>query len=175
MCKKLTSAGKRCYGGKRLHGSVKGIVIHFTDATPLNTDTAKNNCDYFATGNDRQASAHIFIDYAGLSARSLPINTVGYSVGNPGGSFERGSYYSTLNNSNTISIELCAIVGRAASPEQIATLVKVCKWLKKQCPNIEHIVRHYDIVKKKCPAYYVDHQSEWLKLQRKLKNACWII
>lgn len=174
-CKAKTSAGKRCYGGKRLHGSIKGIVIHYTDATPLNTDTAKNNCDYFATGNNRQASAHIFIDYAGMSARSLPLNTVGFSVGNPNGSFARGTYYSTLSNANTVSIELCAIVGRAASEDQIQTLIKVCKWIKKQCPNVEHIVRHYDIVKKECPAYYVENNREWLKLQRRLKDACCII
>ena len=167
-CKAKTSDGKRCYGGKRTHGSVKGIAIHYTDATTQNTDTAKNNCDYFATGNDRQASAQIFIDYEGLSARSLPLNTVAFSVGNPRNSYAKGSYYSTLNNANTVSIELCGIVGRPISEAQKETLLKVCKWVKKQCPNIEYVVRHYDIVKKECPKWYVDNPSDWFRLRKEI-------
>ena len=171
MCKSKTSSGLRVYGGIRNKKNIKGIVIHFTDATPKNTDTAKNNCDFFATGIDRQASAHIFIDYMGLSARSLPLNRVAFSVGNPKNSYRRGSYYSTLNNDNTVSIELCGIVGRPASDYQIETLKKVCKWIKSKCPNVEYIVRHYDIVQKECPKWYVDNKKDWLKLQSELLTA----
>jgi N-acetylmuramoyl-L-alanine amidase CwlA len=171
MCKKKTSSGLRIYGDLRNRKNIKGLVIHFTDATPKNTDTAKNNCDYFATGIDRQASAHIFIDYMGLSARSLPLNRVAFSVGNPKNSFKKGAYYSTLNNSNTVSIELCAIVGRPISNYQKETLIKVAKWVKKKCPNLIHVVRHYDIVQKECPKWYVDHKSDWLKLQSEILTA----
>lgn len=167
-CKAKTSAGLRCYGNKRSRDSIKGIVIHYTDATPKNTDTAKNNCDYFATGNNRQASAHIFIDYAGLSARSLPLNVTAFSVGNPRNSYPRGKYYATLNNENTVSIELCAIVGRPMSTYQMQTLIDVVKWIKKKCPNVDTICRHYDIVKKECPKYYVDNPEEWKKVKHKL-------
>ena len=58
------------YGGLRTHGKVVGIVIHYTGNK---SDTAKNNADFFATGNTRSAGAHIFIDGKGLSARSIPL------------------------------------------------------------------------------------------------------
>lgn len=153
------------YGGLRTHSAIKGIVIHMTGN---NGDTAKNNADFFATGNNRQAGAHIFIDGKGLSARTIPLNRVAWSVGNPKGAYAKGSYYSTLNNANTVSIELCDIVNHGVSEAQKETLIKVCAWLKKQCPKIEYVVRHYDIVKKQCPEYYIKNNSEWLKLRKEL-------
>ena len=44
---------------KRKRKDVKYIVIHFT---ANKGDTAKNNADYFATGNTRQVGAHFFVD-----------------------------------------------------------------------------------------------------------------
>ena len=153
------------YGGLRKKESIKGIVIHYTSGSK---DTAKNECDYFATGNTRNAGAHIFVDYEGLSGRSIPLNRIAWSVGNPGGCYKRGTYYATLNNSNTVSIELCGIANRLASEAQIKETIKIVKWLKKKCPNIEYIVRHYDIVKKNCPAPYVADEKAWLKLRSRL-------
>ena len=156
------------YGGLRTHGKVEGIVIHYTGNK---SDTAKNNADFFATGNTRSAGAHIFIDGKGLSARSIPLDRVAYSVGNPKGAYKRGAYYTMLNNTNTVSIELCDLVGHGVTDLQRRTLVKVVKWLKKQCPNIKYIVRHYDIVQKQCPPYYIEHKDKWLSLQADLLNA----
>ena len=156
------------YGGRRSHSSVQGIVIHYTGNAH---DTAKNNAEFFATGNTRSAGAHIFIDGKGLSARSIPLNRIAYSVGNPAGAYKRGSYYSTLNNANTVSIELCDIVNHGITQAQYNTLIKVCKWLKKQCPAITHVVRHYDIVQKDCPSWYVSHKNEWKKLRDEIIKA----
>lgn len=162
MCKAKTKEGKRIYGAKRNPLHVRGIVIHFTGAG-LN-DTAKNNADYFATGIDRQASAHIFIDREGRSARSLPLNRIAFSVGKCG--YDKGKYYATLSNENTINIELCGLGSdgsdcRKMSLAQYETLVKVVKWIKKKCPNVDYICRHYDVVKKVCPAYYVLKPDDW--------------
>lgn len=160
---------KKCsYGGLRSRSKVISIVIHNTGN---NGDTTKNNVDYFATGNTRSAGAHIFIDRYGLTGRSIPLNRIAYSVGNPAGSYKKGVYYSTVNNSNSVSIELCDITNRAVSVEQKAALIKVCKWLKKQCPNIVCVVRHFDVVQKDCPHYYVKNTKEWLQLQKDLMRA----
>lgn len=158
-------AKKNSYGNLRSLKSIKGVAIHYTSGK---TDTPKNECDYFATGNTRSAGAHIFIGYDGSSGYSVPITRTAWSVGNPNNCYARGSYYSTLNNSNTVSIELCAIADRLASEAQIQMLEKTLKWLKKKCPNIEHIVRHYDIVKKDCPAPYVEDGKAWRKLRNRL-------
>ena len=162
-CKAKISGGLRCFGFKRLKRSVEGIVIHNTGNVG---DSAKNNCDFFATGNNRQASAHIFIDRDGLSGRSLPLNTIAFSVGNPNNSYARGPYSTMLNNANTVSIELCDIIGQPVSEKQKETLIEVCRWIKKHCPNVRYVVRHYDIVKKNCPEYYVKNEKEWLKLRK---------
>lgn len=157
----------RVYGGRRLRKNIVGVVIHYTSGSK---DTARNECDYFATGIDRSASAHIFIDYAGKTGRSVPLNRIAYSVGNPNGCYKRGGFYSTLNNANTVSIELCGIANRLASEKQIKATEKVIKWLKKQCPNLRYIVRHYDIVKKACPLPYVENEKEWRKLKNRLSQ-----
>ena len=57
-------AKKVSYGNLRNRKNIKGIVIHYTSGSK---DTAKNECDYFATGNTRNAGAHIFVDYEGVS------------------------------------------------------------------------------------------------------------
>ena len=172
MCKAKTNDGKRIYGAKRNLLHVRGIVIHFTGAGLK--DTAKNNADYFATGIDRQASAHIFIDREGLSARSLPLNRIAFSVGKCG--YDKGKYYATLSNENTINIELCGLGSdfgdcRKMSLAQYETLVKVVKWIKKKCPNVDYICRHYDVVKKNCPAYYVKNPDEWKTIKKGLLMA----
>lgn len=153
------------YGSLRNRNKVKGIVIHYTS---LKNDTAKNECDYFATGNTRCAGAHIFVDYKGKTGKSVNLNRIAFSVGNPGGAYARGSYYSTLNNTNTVSIELCGIADRLASEKQIKATEEVIKWVKSKCPNVKYIVRHYDIVKKACPLPYVENEKEWRKLQNRL-------
>ena len=153
------------YGALRNKKNIKGIVIHYTSGSK---DTAKNECDYFATGNTRSAGAHIFIDYEGKSGRSIPLTRTAWSVGNPGGCYQRGTYYSTLNNSNTVSIELCGIANRFASEVQIEETEEVIRWIKRSCPNVQYIVRHYDIVRKNCPAPYVENEKAWRQLQKRL-------
>jgi N-acetylmuramoyl-L-alanine amidase CwlA len=150
------------YGGTRSRKDIEGIVIHNTGNVG---DTAKNNADYFATGNTRSAGAHIFIDGNGLTAYSVPLTRIAYAVGNPKGAYTRGLYYATLNNANTISIELCDIVNHGVTDAQLTALIRVVSWLKIKCPNIRHIVRHYDIVQKDCPTFYVQNKTLWKKLR----------
>lgn len=150
---------------KRSNKDVLGLVIHYTGNRG---DSAKNNMMYFSKkygSNTRSAGAHIFIDANGLSARSIPFNRSAWSVGNPNNCYGHGAYFEILNNSNTVSIELCDIVDHEVTQAQHDTLIKVAKYIKKKCPNIKYIVRHYDIVKKDCPHYYVANPSKWLNLQ----------
>ena len=57
---------------KRNRKDVKYIVIHYTGNS---NDTAKNNADYYATGNTRLAGAHFFVDKLGNTARSIPMGS----------------------------------------------------------------------------------------------------
>lgn len=158
-------ANKCSYGDLRSKSDVLGIVIHYTGNYG---DTAVNNMKFFATGNTRSAGAHLFIDREGVTALSVPITRVAWSVGNPNNSYARGSYFAMLNNKNTISIELCDIVDKPISEKQKEALLCAIRYFKKKCKNIRYIVRHFDIVQKDCPHYYVENQKEWLRLQSEL-------
>ena len=151
----------------RLKRNVEGIVIH---NTANSGDSAWGNCHYFGKDGDnvRQAGAQFFIDQKGVIGRSIPMNRTAYEVGNPNGSYAPGTYYNTLNNSNTVSIELCDIMVREPSEEMLASLERLVIYIKKHCPNVKHIVRHYDIVKKECPERYVRDEKAWRKLQGRL-------
>lgn len=150
---------------KRKDSSVKAIVIHGTGGT---VDTAKNELDYFATGNKRYAGAHAFVDYKGKAGCSIPRNRVAWSVGDKNG---QGRYYGKYNNMNTISIELCAIEKKEISKAQLATLKKLIRYYGKKCPNIDNIVRHYDITTKLCPTFYTGSNKKdaiWQHLRSEL-------
>lgn len=149
---------------------VIGIVIHNTGNTG---DSAWGNCHYFGSDGDniRQAGAHFFIDQNGYIGRSIPMNRSAYAVGNPKGSYAPGPYYSTLNNNNTVSIELCDIMIKEPSEEMLVSLDRLVKYIKKYCPNVKYIVRHWDIVRKECPERYIktaENEKAWTKLHARL-------
>lgn len=153
---------------KRKRKDVKYIVIHNTGNYK---DTAKNNADYFATGNIRKAGAHIFIDRDGKIAKSIPLNRTAYSVG---GLFSTdngaGSLVTVCTNYNSVSIELCDIVNQPVSEKQLKALIKTIKYVKRHCKNVKYIVRHWDVNGKDCPHYYKGvNNKEWKKLWKKLK------
>ena len=160
---------KKCsYGSIRTLGSIRGLVIHYTGNAG---DSAKNNALFFSKkygSNERSAGAHIFIDGNGVSAKSVPFNRTAWSVGNPGGAYAPGTYNKLLNNANTLSIELCDIVDHPITDAQRETLLDVCAYIAKKCKNIKYVVRHFDIVQKDCPHYYVHNQKEWLRLQSEI-------
>lgn len=155
--------GKPC---KRALSSIKAIVIHYTAGTK---DTAKNECDYFATGNDRYAGAHSFADVEGKTGRSIPPSYIAWSVGDS--SNGHGAYYDKYNNSNTVSIELCGIAGRDISAKQLKALRKLIRYYKRKCPNITNIIRHYDVTTKVCPSRYcgsIHNNEKWQILKSEL-------
>lgn len=154
------------YGGLRLKSKIIGVALHWTEGS---NDTAKNECDYFATGNDRYAGAHIFIDRMGNVALSIPLKYTAWSVMSRG--YTSGAYDGILDNTNTISIELCGCNdghdnGIIMNIAQETALYDVLRWIKKQCPNVKHFVRHYDIKRKPCPKYYVDNTEDWKTLKK---------
>lgn len=157
------------YGGLRLRSKITGVALHWTNAGS-DKDTCYNNCDYFATNNDKQAGAHLFIDRNGKIGYSIPLKRTAWSVMSRG--YTDGAYGGVLDNTNTVSIELCGCEdpkthkGIPMTAEQEESLYKVLKWVKKRCKNVEHFVRHYDIRKKNCPDYFVTHAEEWNKLHK---------
>lgn len=136
---------------KREKKNIKAIVIHNTGNK---RDSAKNNADFFATGNKNRVGAHFFVDRKGKIARSIPMNRTAWSVGVFYGKFghvDGGSWWGTFDNFNTVSIELCDIVDQYPSKKQIKAVKKLVKYIKRYCKNVKYICRHWDICNKDCP------------------------
>ena len=160
----------KCSGGKpvkRKATSIIALCVHLTSGT---RDTAKNECDYFATGNTRSAGAHSFADLQGKTGRSIPWNYIAWSVGDS--SNGHGKYFGIINNSNSISIELCGIADKSGVTDaQKKALKKLIRYYGKKCPNIKYIVRHYDVTTKSCPAPYCGspkNDAKWQSLKSEL-------
>lgn len=156
------------YGMKRSLKSVRYIVIHYTGN---NKDTAKNNADYFATSNTREAGAHFFVDKNGKVARSIPMNLVAYSVGGKYSlSNGAGAYYNVASNRNTVSIELCDCVSGSNWEQMLATR-KLISYIKKKCPNVTMIIRHWDVNGKTCPLPFCGRENKnWTLFKRFVSN-----
>lgn len=156
------------YGGKRNRDNVTTIVIHYTGNK---NDTAYANARYFATGNSRQAGAHFFVDRKGDVYKSINMNRIAYSVG---GKYtvlgEAGKYYGKVTNANSVSIELCDCVDKEISREQKESLLRLVKYIKSKCSNVNKVIRHYDVNGKNCPAYYVSNKGAWKNLKASLEN-----
>lgn len=151
---------------KRSKKSICYLVIHSTGGT---RDTAKNEADFFATGNDRYAGAHSFVDKRGKTSRSVPYTYTAWSVGDVKNG--KGKYYGSCTNANSISIELCGVENVDITTAQKAALKKLVRYYGKKCPNIKTIIRHYDVTTKHCPTRYcgsVKNDAKWQKLKDEL-------
>lgn len=149
---------------------VQYIVIHNTGGT---TDTCRNECDYFATGNTRSAGAHIFVDLDGNAGLSVPLKYTAWHCGGGLQGSEKGShsYYGKCTNANSVGIELCGIANKYCTAEQIEKTRAVIRWIKKKCPNAQTIIRHWDVTGKDCPHMYKGERNiQWDKLKRHIDS-----
>lgn len=163
-------AKKISYGGTRPFKHIEYIVIHYTGNKG---DTARNNVDYFAKGNTRQAGAHYFVDQAGSVYQSVALGSVAWSVG---GFFTfangAGKYYNKCTNYNSVSIELCDCATKDPSEKMIKAVKALVAFIKKQCPNAKTIVRHWDVNGKSCPARMTGtNNAKWNKFRKAIQGA----
>lgn len=154
------------YGGKRNLKEVKYIVIHFTGNKG---DTAKNNADFYATENAREAGAHFFVDKNAEIWQSIPMERIAWSVGHfftkDGGA---AAYYKKCTNANSVSIELCDCL-KNVSWEQMLAVRELVQYIQKHCPNAKTIIRHWDVNGKECPGPMIGKDNlKWKHLHNKL-------
>lgn len=146
------------YGKKREIKDIDFIVVHFTANA---NDTAKNNVDYFATGNKRSAGAHYFVGRDGV-AESISANLVAWSVGDKQAKLNGGgSKMNVCFNSNSVSVELCDF---RKWNDKIATIAAefISALRHDLFINKNNIIRHYDVTGKLCPAPLVN-EDMWNK------------
>lgn len=163
--KKILSKGNN-YGANRSTKCIDYIVIHYT---ANNGDTAVNNGNFFKN-NNVGASAHFFVD-SNKIVNSVPVNYEAWHCGyDPGGRY----YHPSCRNWNSIGIELCDDNpggGIYPSSKTIANAVALTKELmKKYNVSASHVVRHYDVTHKLCPAYWSGSDKKNKLWQTEFKN-----
>lgn len=143
---------------------IKYIVIHYVGAV----GSAKANCEYFAAAN-RGASAHYFVDHNGDIYQSVEDANQAWHCGcTP----TNGLTYKhpECRNKNSIAIELCCrTTGSSSSVDsswyfEDATVLSAIELTKELMAkyNIpaDHVIRHYDVNGKVCPAPYVYNKGK---------------
>lgn len=159
--KLLANSGNYTRGRTR---SIKYIVVHYT---ANNGDTAKGNCNYFATGG-RNASAHYFVDENSIY-QSVADSDTAWSVG-------ANTYvHSDCRNNNSISVEMCSRIGADGKyyikEDTVTNAVTIVKDLmEKHNVPIDNVLRHYDVTGKKCPEPFVKDISQWTEFKKRLEE-----
>ena len=135
---------------------VNGIVIHYVGNPGT---TAQNNRDYFDSLKDKQdryASSHFVVGLNGEVIQCIPLN--------------EESYASNNRNYDTISIEVCH--PDESGKFKKATYQSVVNLTAYLCNMFDldekDVIRHYDVTRKICPKYYVEHEDAWLALKSKI-------
>lgn len=149
---------KQANGANFAHGRtqpVQFLVIHYT---ANNGDTVQNNLDYFA-GNAVGASAHYFVDENGYGQSVKDQDTAWHCGAN--------SYrHKACRNANSIGMELCSRKDSKGNYYFLDQTVYNAAALARQLMQTygidrAHVLRHYDVTGKRCPAPMVDTPTLW--------------
>lgn len=134
---------------------VNNIVIHYVGNPGT---TAQQNHDYFSNPGTT-VNSHFLVGLDGEVIQCIPL-------------YERSSA-SNWRNKDTISIEVChPDISGEFNEETEKRLVELTAWLCKICKlDSDDVIRHYDITGKLCPLYYVQNESEWEALLKKVDTA----
>lgn len=173
MKKKEILANRANFGNTRPYSSIRYIVLHYTGN---NGDTAENNAKYFQKAHKPASSAHYFVDDNTI-VNSVPDNYVAWSVGgNRYFDIEKtggGKLYRKATNANTINIEMCGTArdGKGgASEKTMQNAVDLClELMGRHVIDIDHVIRHFDVTGKHCPAYLMDDGS-WKDFKGRIKE-----
>lgn len=129
---------------------IEYIVVHYTANSG---DTAQNNLDYFAR-TKTGTSAHYFVDENEV-CQSVQDTDVAWHCGS------KNPRHPYCRNANSIGVEMCNSVGSVPEAVRDRTAAFVRQKMKEYGLDVNHVLRHYDVTGKRCPAPWVDNPSEW--------------
>ena len=137
---------------------IEYIVVHYTANSG---DTAQNNLDYFAR-TKTGTSAHYFVDENEVCQSVQDTDTAWHC----GSNNPRHPY---CRNANSIGIEMCDSVGGVPEAVRDRTAAFVRQKMKEYGIDSSHVLRHYDVTGKRCPAPWVDNPAEWMEFKSMLE------
>ena len=134
---------------------IQFLVIHYT---ANNGDTVQNNLDYFSR-NAVGASAHYFVDENGYGQSVKDQDTAWHCGANQ-------YKHPDCRNANSIGIELCSKKDSRGNYYFMDQTVYNAAALARQLMQTygidrAHVLRHYDVTGKRCPAPMVDNPTLW--------------
>lgn len=138
---------------------IEYIVVHYTANSG---DTAQNNLDYFARAKTG-TSAHYFVDENEVCQSVQDTDTAWHC----GSNNPRHPY---CRNANSIGVEMCNSVGGVPEAVRDRTAAFVRELMDKYVLDSSHVLRHYDVTGKKCPAPWVDNPEEWMEFKKMLEE-----
>ena len=146
---KTQLAHRSNYGGKRT-GKIEWIVMHYTGN---DGDSDESNARYFQSPLNPVASAHYFVDDDSIT-RSVPDDFVAYHCG------AQTYKHPSCRNANSIGVELCDAKRDGKVMATDKTIQNAAELVYQLCKQYgipyDHIIRHYDVTGKLCPAYWVN-------------------
>lgn len=149
---------------KGRRSGIKYIVVHYVGAS----GSAKDNARYYSASKVG-ASAHYFVGHAsegGAVYQSVRDCDCAWHCGS-----ETGKYYSECRNDSAVGVELCCHKSGDRwyfDDETVETAAELVRELMaRHGIDTEHVIRHYDVTRKKCPAPFVDDDA-WNGFKLKL-------
>ena len=129
---------------------IEYIVVHYTANSG---DTAQNNLDYFAR-TKTGTSAHYFVDENEV-CQSIQDTDVAWHCGS------KNPRHPYCRNANSIGVEMCNSVGGVPEAVRDRTAAFVRQKMAEYGIDVDHVLTHYLVTGKRCPAPWVDNPSEW--------------
>lgn len=142
----------RNYTKGRRGNAVTYIVVHYTGTTA----SAHNNLVYFSN-RSAGASAHYFNDTDGTIHQSVSEDDIAWHAGN------------WSMNCHSIGIENVSGGADFTDAQKASLRDLVLSLMAKYGISADHVIRHYDVTGKLCPAPYVD-SSKWNELHAYITN-----
>ena len=138
---------------------IEYIVVHYTANSG---DTAQNNLDYFAR-TKTGTSAHYFVDENEV-CQSVQDTDVAWHCGS------KNPRHPYCRNANSIGVEMCNSVGGVPDATRARTAALVRELMSRYGIDSSHVLRHYDVTGKRCPAPWVDDPAGWMEFKKMLEE-----
>lgn len=138
---------------------IEYIVVHYTANTG---DTAQNNLDYFAR-TKTGTSAHYFVDENEV-CQSVQDTDVAWHCGS------KNPRHPYCRNANSIGVEMCNSVGSVPESVRDRTAAFVRQKMAEYGIDVDHVLTHYLVTGKRCPAPWVDNPAEWMEFKKMLEE-----
>lgn len=140
------------------------IVIHNTDNFNRTAD-AKAHARAQHDGNLSGMSAHYYVDDSG-AYQALPHNRGAWHVGVNYG----GKLFGTVNNRNSIGIEMCVNSGYNYEKAFQNTVALTKQLMQELGIAADHVVSHYDVCGKNCPSQ-IRGKGDWDRFKKLIGSA----